>query len=230
MTFLLTPAEWEAVKLSLIVGIMAVAGSFPFGVLFGWILARKNFPGKSAMDALLHLPMVVPPVVTGFLLLILFGKNGILGAPLEALFGFSFAFNTKGAALASAVTAFPLMVRAIRISMEGIDRNLEAAARTLGAGRLRVFFTITIPLSFSGILGGIVMAFARSLGEFGATITFVSNIPGVTRTIPLALYSQMQIPGNEAAAIRLTVVSLVIAFMALIASEYFARRNQRKNA
>jgi molybdate transport system permease protein len=208
---------------------MAVVGSFPLGIFFGWLLARKNFPGKSAIDALLHLPMVVPPVVTGFLLLILFGKNGVLGAPLEAIFGVSFAFNTKGAALASAVTAFPLMVRAIRISMEGIDRNLESAARTLGAGKLKVFFTITIPLSFSGILGGIVLAFARSLGEFGATITFVSNIPGATRTIPLALYSQLQVPGNEAAAVRLTLVSLAIAFMALIASEYFARRNQRKN-
>ncbi len=226
--FLLTPAEWEAVKLSLIVGVLAVGGSFPFGIFFGWLLARKNFPGKSAVDALLHLPMVVPPVVTGFLLLILFGTNGVLNAPLQSIFGFTFAFNTYGAALASAVTAFPLMVRAIRISMEGVDRGLESAARTLGAGRLRVFFTITIPLSFSGILGGIVLAFARSLGEFGATITFVSNIPGLTRTIPLALYSQLQIPGNETAAVRLTVVSLLIAFMALILSEYFARKNQRK--
>lgn len=228
MDFILTPAEWDAVRLSLIVGFWAVVWSFPFGIFFGWLLARKNFPGKSVLDALLHLPMVVPPVVTGFLLLVLFGKNGFFGSFLAAL-GISFSFNMKGAALASAVTSFPLMVRAIRISMEGVDKGLESAARTLGASRLRVFFTITIPLSFSGILAGIVMAFARSLGEFGATITFVSNIPGATRTIPLALYSQLQIPGNEAAAVRLTVISIAIAFMALVASEYFARRNRRRN-
>jgi molybdate transport system permease protein len=224
----LTPAEMEAAKLSLIVGVSSAAGSLPFGIILGWLLARKNFAGKGVLDALLHLPMVVPPVVTGYILLILFGKRGLLGKPLFEIFGFTFAFNIKGAALASAVIAFPLLVRAIRISMEGVDQNLEAAARTLGAGRLRTFLTVTVPLSLSGIISGVVMAFARSLGEFGATITFVSNIPGETKTLPLALYSQLQIPGQESGAVRLATISLILAFLALIASEYFARKNRRK--
>jgi molybdate transport system permease protein len=224
----LSPAEIEAAKLSLIVGTSSAAGSLPFGIALGWLLARKNFAGKGVLDALLHLPLVVPPVVTGYILLILFGKRGILGKPLFEMFGFTFAFNIKGAALASAVIAFPLLVRAIRISMEGVDQNLEAAARTLGAGRLKTFFTITLPLSIGGIISGVVMAFARSLGEFGATITFVSNIPGETKTLPLALYSQLQIPGQEGGAVRLAIISLILAFLALIASEYFARKNRRK--
>jgi molybdate transport system permease protein len=228
MVELLSPAEWTAIRLSLVVGFWSVLGSFIPGIFFGWLLARKNFIGKSMLEALIHLPMVVPPVATGFILLMLFGRSGILGVPLAAI-GISFSFSTKGAALASAVTSFPLMVRAIRISMEGVDTSLEQAARTLGACRVRVFFTVTLPLSISGIIGGIVMAFARSLGEFGATITFVSNIPGITRTIPLAMYSSLQIPGNEAAAARLTVISLAIAFAALVASEYFTRKNRIKN-
>ncbi len=226
--FRLSPSEWEAVRLSLFVGLAAVAGSFPFGIFFGWLLARKEFPGKSVLDAILHLPMVIPPVVTGYILLILFGRRGVLGGFLYNAFGFTFAFNWKGAALASAVIAFPLMVRAIRISMESVDRGLESAARTLGASRAKVFFTITIPLSFTGILAGVVMAFARSLGEFGATITFVSNIPGETRTLPLALYSQLQVPGGEFTAARLCMVALVIAFVSMIFSEYLARRNRKK--
>lgn len=228
--FTLAPAELEAVRLSLLVGAAAVAASFPFGIFFGWLLARKNFPGKSLLDALLHMPMVIPPVVTGYLLLILFGNRGVLGKFLNNVFGFSFAFNWKGAALASAVVAFPLMVRAIRISMESVDQGLEAAARTLGAGKLRVFFTVTIPLSFTGILAGTVMSFARSLGEFGATISFVSNIPGETRTLPLAIYSQLQVPGAaaEAAAMKLTVISLILALGSLIVSEYLSRRKKRQ--
>ena len=226
--FSLSPSEWEAVRLSLLVGLAAVIGSFPFGIFFGWLLARKEFPGKSALDSILHLPLVVPPVVTGYILLILFGRKGVLGGFLQNIFGFTFMFNWKGAALASAVVAFPLMVRSIRISMESVDRGLEAAARTLGAGKLRVFFTITIPLSFTGILSGAVIAFARSLGEFGATITFVSNIPGETRTLPLALYSQIQVPGGEFGAARLSVVALIIAFASMIFSEYLARRNRKK--
>lgn len=224
--FNLTSEELTAIKLSLLVGVAAVTGSLPFGIFFGWLLAKKNFPGKSVLDAFLHLPMVVPPVVTGYLLLILFGKKGILGKFLIHL-GISFSFNWQGAALASAVVAFPLMVRAIRISMEGVDDGLEAAARTLGAGRLRVFFTISLPLSFSGIIAGIVTAFARSLGEFGATITFASNIPGQTSTLPLAIYSYLQKPGGESAAARLTFVSLAIALFSLILSEYFNRRRKK---
>jgi len=226
--FHLTSLEWEAVRLSLLVGLAAVAGSSPFGIFFGWLLARRAFPGKSLLDAFLHLPMVIPPVVTGYILLLLFGRKGVLGRFLYNITGFTFAFNWKGAALASAVIAFPLMVRAIRISMESVDKELEAAARTLGASRVRVFFTITMPLSFTGILAGVVMAFARSLGEFGATITFVSNIPGETRTLPLALYSQLQVPGGEFGAARLCVVALIIAFTSLIFSEYLARRNKKK--
>jgi molybdate transport system permease protein len=225
MDFLtLTSAETEAIRLSLLVGGVAVAASLPFGLFFGWLLARKNFPGKSLLDAFLHMPMVMPPVVTGYLLLILFGNRGVIGQFLpEAL---QVAFNWKGAALASAVVAFPLMVRAIRISMEAVDTGLESAARTLGAGRLRVFLTISMPLSLSGIIAGVVLAFARSLGEFGATITFVSNIPGQTSTLPLAIFSWMQRPGAEAqaSATRLVVISMLLALGSMILSEYFNRR------
>ena len=224
MDFLrLTPEELAAIKLSLLVGGVAVAASFPFGIFFGWLLARKNFPGKSLLDAILHMPMVMPPVVTGYLLLIFFGRRGFIGKPLNEIFGITFAFNWLGAALASAIVSFPLMVRAIRISMEAVDGGLESAARTLGASKLRTFLTITIPLSFSGILAGIVMAFARSLGEFGATITFVSNSPD-TRTLPLAIYSWLQVPGGEAAAARLTALSLLLALGSLVVSEYLNRR------
>jgi len=220
----LTPLETEALRLSLWISVWAVAGSLPIGIMLAWVLARRNFPGKTLLDGLIHLPLVLPPVVIGYMLLVLLGRKGIIGAPLHEAFGISFAFNWKGAALASAVVAFPLLVRAIRLSMESVDQGLEAAARTLGAGPMRVFFTITIPLVVPGIITGIILAFARSLGEFGATITFVSNIPGETRTLPLALYTLTQIPGGDAGALRLCVISVIVAMLALMASEVLARR------
>lgn len=226
--FTLSEAELSAVKLSLIVGFWSVTASLPFGIFFGWLLARYDFFGKSILDGFLHLPLVVPPVVTGYLLLLLFGrKSGLFGPFLYDTFGLSFAFNYKGAALASAVVAFPLMVRAVRLSIESIDLGLEQAAKTLGAGPLRVFFTITIPLAMPGIISGIVLAFARSLGEFGATVTFVGNTQGATQTLPLALSAVLQVPGSELYAARLAIISLIIAFASLILSEYFARRAKK---
>jgi molybdate transport system permease protein len=221
---ILTPVEAEALRLSLWVSFWAVAGSLPIGILAAWVLARVKFPGKTLLDGAIHLPLVLPPVVIGYLLLILLGRRGVLGELLYRAFGVSFAFNWKGAAGASAVVAFPLMVRAIRLSMESVDQGLEAAARTLGAGSTRVFFTITLPLVIPGILTGVILAFARSLGEFGATITFVSNIPGQTRTLPLALYTLTQVPGGEAGALRLCVISVIVAMLTLMASEILARR------
>lgn len=229
--FSLSQEEISAVKLSMIVGFWSVFLSLPFGVFFGWLLARFEFFGKSILDGFLHLPLVVPPVVTGYLLLILFGRrNGVFGPWLYETFGLSFAFNYKGAALASAVVAFPLMVRAIRLSIESIDQNLEQAAKTLGAGPFRVFFTITLPLAVPGIISGIVLAFARSLGEFGATVTFVGNTYGQTQTLPLALSAVLQVPGSELYAARLAIISLIIAFGSLIISEYFARCAKRYKA
>ena len=221
---MLSPVEIEALKLSLWVSLWAVAGSLPFGVLAAWILARFDFPGKSILDGCIHLPLVLPPVVIGYLLLVGFGRKGIFGAWLYELTGLTLAFTWKGAAVAAAVMAFPLMVRAVRLSMESVDRGVEAAARTLGAGPLRIFFTITLPLITPGILTGLILAFARSLGEFGATITFVSNIRGETQTLPLALYTLTQVPGGEVGAMRLCVISVVIAMGALMASEGLARR------
>jgi len=224
MEFLgLSPYEREALSLSLWVSGWAVAGSLPPGIFLAWLLARKKFPGKFLLDGLVHLPLVLPPVVMGYILLVLLGRKGALGAWLYDVFGITFAFNWKGAALASAVMAFPLLVRAVRLSVEGVDQGLEAAARTLGASSVRVFLTITLPLILPGILTGTILAFARSLSEFGATITFVSNIPGQTRTLPLALYTLTQVPGGEAGAFRLCVVSVVLAMIALIASEIFSR-------
>lgn len=222
--FTLSKDELDAVKLSLLVAFWAVTGSLPFGIFFGWLLARREFYGKSILNGFLHLPLVIPPVVTGFVLLILFGKKGVIGVFLEKVFGFSFAFNWKGAALASAVVAFPLMVRAVRLSIEAVDMGLEQAAKTLGASAIRVFFTVTLPLAVPGVIAGVILSFARSLGEFGATITFVSNIAGETRTLPLALYSFLQYPGGEAGAIKLCVISLILAFAALIVSEALAKR------
>jgi molybdate transport system permease protein len=221
---ILTPVEAEALRLSLWVSFWAVAGSLPIGILAAWVLARVKFPGKTLLDGAIHLPLVLPPVVIGYLLLILLGRRGVLGELLYRAFGVSFAFNWKGAAVAAAVVAFPLMVRAIRLSIESVDQGLEAAARTLGAGSTRVFFTITLPLVIPGILTGVILAFARSLGEFGATITFVSNIPGQTRTLPLALYTLTQVPGGEAGALRLCVISVIVAMLTLMASEILARR------
>ena len=222
--FDLSPAEIEALILSLRVSFWAVFWSLPVGIAVAWLLARRSFPGKAVFDVLVHLPLVVPPVVVGYLLLVLLGRRGLIGAWLYDTFGITVAFSWQGAAVAAAVMAFPLMVRAIRLSMETVDARLESAARTLGAGPVGVFFTITLPLSASGVLAGAVLAFARSLGEFGATITFVSSIPGETTTLPIALYGLSQVPGQEAGALRLVVISVVLAFLALVASELLARR------
>ncbi|NQV56638.1 MAG: molybdate ABC transporter permease subunit [Rhodospirillales bacterium] len=220
--------EMEAIVLSLKVSLWAVALSLPIGIFTAWVLARRRFPGHAILNGIVHLPLVLPPVVIGYLLLVLLGKQGVLGQLLENLFGISVAFTWKGAAIASAVMAFPLMVRAIRLSFETVDQGLEAAARTLGAGPAKVFATITLPLIAPGILVGAILAFARSLGEFGATITFVSNIPGETSTLPLALFNEVQTPGGEPAAIRLMVISIIIGFAALIISEILARRINRR--
>ena len=220
----LTSLELEALRLSLWVSGWAVVVSLPVGIAAAWVLTRLNFPGKSLLDGLVHLPLVLPPVVTGYLLLVLLGRKGVIGALLNKYLDVVLAFNWKGAALAAAVMAFPLLVRAVRLSLEGVDRGLEAAARTLGAGPLRVFFTVTLPLMVPGIITGLILAFARSLGEFGATITFVSNIRGQTQTLPLALYTLTQMPNGEAAAMRLCILSLLIALAALVCSEIFARR------
>jgi molybdate transport system permease protein len=220
----LSPAETEAIGLSLKVALWAVLVSLPPGIFAAWLLARKRFYGHALVNGIIHLPLVLPPVVLGYLLLVLLGRQGPLGAFLFDQFGITVAFTWKGAAIASAVMAFPLLVRAIRLSYENVDQRLEAAARTLGAGRTRVFRTITLPLIAPGILAGTILAFARSLGEFGATITFVSNIPGETRTLPLAIFSQVQTPGGEGAAMRLVVISAIIALAALVVSEYLARR------
>jgi molybdate transport system permease protein len=221
---ILSPVEIEALRLSLWVSGWAVAGSLPLGILTAWMLARLDFPGKSLVDGLIHLPLVLPPVVIGYLLLVLLGRRGVIGAWLYHTTGLTLAFSWKGAAVAAAVMAFPLMVRAVRLSIEGVDRGVEAAARTLGAGRLRVFFTITLPLVTPGIITGLILAFARSLGEFGATITFVSNIRGETQTLPLTLYTLTQMPEGEVGAMRLCAISVVIAMAALVASEVVARR------
>jgi molybdate transport system permease protein len=224
----LTPLEVEALRLSLRIGVWSVAASLPVGLAIAFLLARRNFPGKIVVDGVVHLPLVLPPVVVGFALLVLFGRRGPIGAFLYDSFGITFAFNWKGAALASGVMGFPLMVRAMRLSLELVDRRLEQAARTLGAGRLRVFLTITLPLMAPGILTGVILAFARSISEFGATITFVSNIPGETRTLPLALYALTQVPGGDAAAWRLALLSVALAMVALIVSELMARRLGRR--
>lgn len=218
-----TPLEIEALSLSLRVSVLAVAVSLPLGIAAGWVLARCTFRGKSVIDGLVHLPLVLPPVVVGYLMMILLGNSGPLGPLLDAL-GLPLAFSWRGAVLASAVVAFPLMVRAIRLSIEAIDPGLEDAARTLGARPLRVFFTITLPLATPGVIAGAILAFARSLSEFGATITFVSSIPGQTRTLPLALYGLTQVPGQELAAARLCALSVLVAFGTLLASEWLARR------
>jgi molybdate transport system permease protein len=225
MEFLrLTQVEVEALSLSLWVSSWAVATSLPLGILTAWVLARLRFPGKNLLDGLVHLPLVLPPVVTGYLLLVALGRNGIIGALLRRYLGIVLAFNWKGAVLAAAVMSFPLLVRAVRLSLEGVDRGLEAAARTLGAGPLRVFFTVTLPLMVPGVITGLILAFARSLGEFGATITFVSNIRGQTQTLPLALYTLTQVPGGEVGAMRLCILSVLIAMAALVCSEILARR------
>ena len=220
----LTPDEWIAIRLSLRIALVATAVALPFGVAIAWLLARKNFWGKALLDGLVHLPLVLPPVVTGYLLLISFGRKGPIGAFLADTFGIVFSFRWTGAALACGVMGFPLLVRAIRLSLEAIDRRLEDAAATLGASRLWVFATVTLPLALPGVIAGVVLCFAKALGEFGATITFVSNIPGETQTLSAAIYTYTNVPGGDAAAGRLVVVAIAIALVALIASEWFARR------
>ncbi|MFH2047060.1 MAG: molybdate ABC transporter permease subunit [Pseudomonadota bacterium] len=220
----MTMMEWEALRLSLWVSFCAVAGSLIPGILFAWILARFEFTGKSLLDGLLHLPLVLPPVVIGYMLLLLFGQRGMLGAWLFNTLGITIAFTWKGAAIAAAAMAFPLLVRAVRLSIENVDQGMEYAARTLGAGPIRVFFTVTLPLITPGIITGLILSFARSLGEFGATITFVSNIQGQTQTLPLALYTLTQTPGGEAGAMRLCLISIVVAMAALVASEFMSKR------
>ena len=224
---MLTPEEWGIVALSLKVGGVAVLVSLPLAFALAWLLARGRFPGKVLLDALVHLPLVVPPVVTGWLLLLAFAPAGPIGAWLESWFGVSVLFRWTGAAIAAGVMALPLMVRAIRLSIEGVDRRLEQAARTLGAGRGRTFATVTLPLSLPGVIAGVVLGFARALGEFGATITFVSNVPGETQTLPLAIYAALQTPGGEALVLRLAGVSVLLSLAALIVSELIARRAGR---
>ena len=226
--FDISPTEWTAVLLSLRVATVATLVATPLAIALAWLLARREFWGKSLLDAAIHLPLVLPPVVTGYLLLLAFGRRGAVGAWLAEHLGLVFAFRWTGAALACGIMSFPLLVRPIRLSIEAVDRRLEQAAATLGAAPWQVFLTVTLPLTLSGVLAGMVLGFAKALGEFGATITFVSNIPGETQTIASAIYALIQTPNGDAAALRLVVVSVVLAMAALVASEWFARRAQRR--
>ena len=219
---ILSPEQWGVVALSVKVGAVAVAATLPVAFVLAWVLARWRFPGKLLLDGVVHLPLVVPPVVTGWVLLLAFAPGGVFGALSEAVL-----FRWTGAAIASAVMALPLMVRAMRLSIEAVDRRLENAARTLGAGRWRVFASITLPLSLPGVLAAAILGFARALGEFGATITFVSNVPDETETLPLAIYAALQVPGAEATVWRLAAVSVALSLAALVASELLARRTGR---
>jgi molybdate transport system permease protein len=224
----LTPEEWQAFRLSLEVAARSVAFSLPFAIAMAWLLARRRFLGKTLLDAAVHLPLVLPPVVVGYFLLLLFGTRGPIGAWLADHFDMRLVFTTAGAALATAVMSFPLVVRAIRLSIENIDPHLEAAARTLGARAWDRFFTITLPLMLPGILAGVIVAFSASLGEFGAVITFVSNIPGETRTLPLALYTAIQTPDGDAAAARLAALSVGLGLAGLVLSEWLARSVRKR--
>ena len=221
-----TPEEATAIALSVKVAVAASLASLPPGIAVAWLLARRRFFGKSLLDALVHLPLVLPPVVVGYALLVTLGHNGTVGRLLSEQFGITLAFRWTGAALASAIMGFPLMVRAIRLAIESVDRRLEQAASTLGANPLRVFLTVTLPLAWPGIVAGTVLAFAKALGEFGATITFVSSIPGETRTLSSAIYGLMQVPGGEAGIWRLAVVAIAISLLALLASEWLVRRQR----
>ncbi|MBN8971542.1 MAG: molybdate ABC transporter permease subunit [Xanthobacteraceae bacterium] len=222
--FDISPAEWTAVLLSLKVGLVATLVATPFGIAIAWLLARYHFWGKSLVDAVIYLPLVLPPVVTGYLLLLTFGRKGLVGGWLADHLGIVFAFRWTGAALACGIMSFPLLVRPIRLSIEAVDRRLEQAASTLGAAPWKVFLTVTLPLALPGVLAGMVLGFAKAIGEFGATITFVSNIPGETQTISAAIYTLTQVPDGDAAALRLVGVSIVISMIALVTSEWFARR------
>ncbi|HSC08993.1 MAG TPA: molybdate ABC transporter permease subunit [Steroidobacteraceae bacterium] len=228
MSAWLTPDEWQAFRLSLEVAARSVGLSLPFAIAMAWLLARRRFLGKTLVDAAVHLPLVLPPVVVGYFLLLIFGTRGPIGAWLAEHFGLRLVFTTAGAALATAVMSFPLVVRAIRLSIENIDPHLEAAARTLGARGWDRFFTITLPLTLPGILAGVIVAFSASLGEFGAVITFVSNIPGETRTLPLALYTAIQTPDGDAAAARLAALSVGLGLAGLALSEWLARSVRKR--
>lgn len=228
MTGWLSPSEWQAVALSVQVSFWATVVSLPFGIWVAWLLARREFPGKQVLNGLVHLPLILPPVVTGYLLLITFGRRGYVGQFLDQWFGIVLAFRWTGAVLAAAVMAFPLMVRAIRLAFEAVDPKLEQAAGTLGASPVWVFLTVTLPLILPGVLAGSVLAFAKAMGEFGATITFVSNIPGQTQTLPSAIYAFLQVPGGDGQAFRLVLVAIAVAMGALIASEWIARRVARR--
>jgi molybdate transport system permease protein len=220
----LSPDEWTAIRLSLRVATVAMLASLPVGIAVAYLLARGRFPGKSILNGIVFLPLILPPVVTGYLLLLSFGRRGPIGGFLDQHFGIVFSFRWTGAALACAVMAFPLLVRSIRLSIEAVDRRLEEAAGTLGANPLWVFLFITLPLILPGIIAGMILCFAKAMGEFGATITFVSNIPGETQTLPTAIYTLTQIPGGEAGAMRLTLIAIVISMAAVIVSELLARR------
>jgi molybdate transport system permease protein len=217
--------EWQVVALSLKVSLTAMATMLPIAFALAYLLARGRFAGKALLDAFVHLPLVLPPVVIGWLLLLAFGRNGPIGAWLDSWFGATVMFRWTGAAIAAAVMALPLMVRAIRLSVEAVDRRLEGAARSLGAGPWHTFATVTLPLALPGVWAALVLGFARSLGEFGATITFVSNIPGETRTLPLAIYGALQVPGSDAQVVRLAIISILLSLAALVASEWLARRS-----
>ena len=226
---MLSPAEWAIVGLSLKVAAAAIVLTLPIAFALAWLLARKRFYGRMLLDTLVHLPLVLPPVVTGWLLLLFFGAGGWGGRTLQALFGTTLMFRWTGAALAAGIMALPLMVRAIRLSLEAIDTRLETAARTLGASPLRAFASITLPLALPGIAAAVVLGFARSLGEFGATITFVSNVPDETRTLPLAIYTALQVPGAEASVTRLAIASVVLSLAALLVSEWLVRNGGRSH-
>ncbi|HBF29320.1 molybdate ABC transporter permease subunit [Rhizobium sp.] len=220
----LSADEITAILLSLKVATTAVVVSLPFGVAVAWLLSRKTFWGRTLLDGLVHLPLILPPVVTGYVLLLTMGRKGLIGAWLDQWFGLVFSFRWTGAALASAIMGFPLMVRSIRMALDGVDAKLETAASTLGASPLMVFFTVTLPLILPGVAAGAVLAFAKSMGEFGATITFVSNIPGETQTLSAAIYTYTQVPGGDAGALRLTLISVALSLTALVASEVLTRR------
>ena len=226
--FNFSPAEWTAIALSLKVAFWAMLVSLPFGIAVAFVLARGKFWGKSFLNAIVHLPLVMPPVVTGYLLLMTFGKRASVGIFLEHYLGFTFSFRWTGAALACGVMAFPLMVRPIKLSIEAVDRRLEEAAKTLGANKFWVLATITLPLALPGIVAGMILAFAKAMGEFGATITFVSNIPGETQTLPTLIHTYMQLPDGDWGAARLTIISIIISMLALMASEILARRIDRR--
>ena len=221
---MLTDAEWQIVVLSLRVALVAVFATLPVAYALAWVLARKRFPGRTLLDAVVHLPLVLPPVVTGYVLLLVLGRGGVVGGWLFETFGLTFAFRWTGAAIAAGVMALPLMVRALRLSIEAVDRKLVSAARTLGASRWYAFRTVTLPLTLPGLAAATMLGFARSIGEFGATITFAANIPGETRTLPLAIYTELQVPGTESAVARLAILSVILSLGALLASEWLVRR------